>query len=264
MPHTIYNNFVLEQKAESALISKLNAQNYMTVDTTLTATDGLKHIVHTYKTTGAIEDLAEGEGNTGEISVTFTPVEYTVKTAQGIFNYSDEQALTDSFAIDQLLVGTSEQMANSMNAKFFTELGKATKTIEYGATGVDFNAIVDAIALFGENTEVKTLFVHPTMVAKLRRNLKADLVYRTDFVQTGYIGTVAGIDVVMSVAVPEDTAFISTKKAVTCFIKKGTEIEYAARDKDQANKRQNTVFMRKMNVVALTDDREVVKLIPTT
>lgn len=58
----------------------------------------------------------------------------------------------------------------------------------------------------------------------------------------------------VSKAVPDGTAIIASKKAVTCFVKKDSEIET---DRDK-NTRTNTIYGRFVNVVALTDASEVV------
>ena len=72
----------------------------------------------------------------------------------------------------------------------------------------------------------------------------------------GAIGTLCGVPVIHSKAVPADTAYLATKEAVTLFTKKESEVEQD-RDKEA---RKNTVIMRKVNIVALTDATKVVKI----
>lgn len=257
MPHVIFDNKLIENKAESILESKINASTYMKLDDSLTAQDGRKIDVKTYAVTGELESLGMGEGNTGEFEVSFTTEEYEVETLQGKWKYHDEEAQKDSFAIDQLITGVAEEMVNDMNRKFFTELSKATKVITGTAsTGITFENVVDAVALFKENDKAKYLFVNPAQVAKLRKNLKDLLSYGEAFVRSGYIGTVAGINVVMTNCVPDGESYISTTEAVTNFLKKGIENEV---DRD-ADKRITYNYARKVFVVALTDAREVVKV----
>ena len=64
-----------------------------------------------------------------------------------------------------------------------------------------------------------------------------------------------GVNIV-SKAVPAKKAFIADKTAVTVFTKKGSEIEMER----EANTRSNTIYGRKVAVVALTDATKVVKL----
>lgn len=257
MAHTIFENKVIENQAESILLSKFNAQGYMKVDNSLTAKDGMKITIHTFKVEGELEELTEGQGNSQEFTVKYEGKEYEVKTLQGKYSYTDEQAMKDSFAIDTLIGSVADEFVNVANKKFFTELGKATLTVEgASASGVTFDNIVDALALFKENSKAKTLFINPKHVAKLRKNLKELLSLNNDVVLTGYIGTVAGVNVVMSNLVEDGEAYIATGEAVTMFGKKGMENEV---DRD-ADKRTTNNYLRKVYTIALTDEREVVKV----
>ena len=100
------------------------------------------------------------------------------------------------------------------------------------------------------------LLISPADKAAFRKALKDDLSYSEAYVRTGYIGTVAGVPVIVSKAVPANKGYLATKEAVTLFIKKGTEIE---QERD-ANVRNNKVFARKVAVVALTDATKAVKI----
>ena len=60
MAHTIYENFVLENKIEDILTTAVDLQAYMTVDNSLSLEPGMKKIVHTYTASGDVEDLAMG------------------------------------------------------------------------------------------------------------------------------------------------------------------------------------------------------------
>ena len=125
------------------------------------------------------------------------------------------------------------------------------------AAAITFNDIVDAIALLNkENDEEAGLFmlVNPAMKGALRKVLGDDLKYSESFARTGYIGSVCGIPVVVSKAVPNGKAIVASPKAVTCFVKKDSEVET---DREQ-NTRTNTIYGRFVNVVALTDASEVV------
>lgn len=257
MAHKIFENVVIENKAESILESKLDASAYMKVDSNLTAQDGRKIDVHTYVVDGEIEALAEGEGNTGSFAVSYTTEEYEVKTLQAKWSYTDEAAQKDSFAIDQLLGGVVGEFQNDLNRKYFEELAKGTNEVTgAAASGVTFENVVDALAMFKENDKAKYLFVNPSHVAKLRKNMKDLLSYSEAFVRTGYIGTVAGVPVIMTNCVADGEVYVATQDAVTLFMKKGMENE-VERD---ADKRTTHNFMRKVFVVALTDKRETVKI----
>ena len=75
MAHTIYENFVLENKVEDMLTTSIDMNAYMTADYSLTETAGMKKIIHVYTATGDVEELTMGQGNTGDITVSFTPKE---------------------------------------------------------------------------------------------------------------------------------------------------------------------------------------------
>ena len=255
MAHTIYENFVLENKMEDLLTTAVDMNAYMTADTSLTENAGMKKKVNTYTATGNVQELGMGEGNTEDIEVSFITNEYEVGTTQGRTYYYDEQEMTDPYAIDVALKGLADIMTNDLTAKAIGEFKKATM-VQYGATWV-FDDIVDAIAKMNlEKEEGLFLLINPAQQAAFRKNLKDDLKYVEGFVRAGYIGTVCGVPVIISKAVPVDEAYLATREAITCFIKKGNEIE---QERD-ANTRKNTIFARKVMLVALTNATKVVRL----
>jgi hypothetical protein len=255
MAHTIYENFVLENKLEELLMTSVDLQSYMTVDTSLTEQAGMKKIINTYTATGDVEDLEMGVGNSEDIEVSFTSAEYTVGVTQGRFQYYDEQEMTDPMVVDTGLKGVSDKMVNDFTRKAVGEYEKATLTLE--ASEWSFDTVVDAIAKLNlEDESGLTLLISPADKAKFRKALNDDLKYVEGFARTGYIGSVCGVPVVVSKAVAAGKGYLSTPKAVTLFIKKGSEIE---QERD-ANVRNNKVFARKVTVVALTDATKLVKI----
>lgn len=259
MAHRIYDNFILENKIEDLLTTAVDLNSFMTIDTSLTETAGMVKKINTYTSTGNVEDLAMGVGNTDEINVDFVTSEYRVEVTQGRFNYFDEQEMTDPTVVDAGLQGLSQKMVNDLTAKAIAEFQKATLVKKgYAHT---FDDVVDAIALMNiEAEEGLFLLISPADKAAFRKNLKDDLKYVEGFSRTGYIGSVAGVPVIVSKAVSANEAFLASNKAVSCFVKKGAEIE---QDRD-ANIRKNSVFARKVMVVALTDATQVVKLTSAT
>jgi hypothetical protein len=254
MAHQVYDNFVLENKLEDLLITAIDLNQYATHDTSLTETAGMKKTIHTYTSTGDVEDLAMGEGNSDEIAVSFTSEDYTVGVTQGKFAYYDEQEMKDPMVVDAGLTGLSQRMTNDLTKKIVAEFAKATLSID---TALDFAGIVDAIAKYPyESEDGLFLLINKAQKAELRKALGDDLKYVEGFVRTGYIGSVCGVPVIVSDAVPAGTAYLATKDAVTIFTKKGSETEQE-RDADH---RKNTVFARKVMLVALTDATKVVKI----
>lgn len=254
MAHVVYDNFVLENKIEDMLITGIDMNAYITADYSLTESAGMKKIVHTYTATGDVQDLAMGEGNTEDIDVSWTEKEYEVGVTQGRFPYYDEQEMRDPMIVETGLKKMSANMTNDLTTKAIEAMGSTTLTHEVDWT---FDSIVDAIALM--NTEDENglfLLINPAQQATLRKNLGENLKYSEGFARTGYIGTVCGVPVIYSKAVKAGEGYLATKEAVTCYVKKGVEIE---QERD-ANTRLNKIFARKVMLVALTDGTKCVKL----
>ena len=255
MAHTIYENIILSNKINDILTTQIDLNSYMTIDTSMTEQAGMKKVINTYTATGEVEELGMGEGNSTEITVSFVPAEYEVKTFQGKFAFYDEQEMTDPMVVDVGLEGSAKTMINTFTAKAIEEFGKATLSVP--AAAWNFEVVVDAIAKMNlESEEGLFLLISPADQANFRKELKDDLKYAEGFVRTGYIGSVCGVPVIVSKAVPAGTGFLATKEAVTVFIKKDTETEYD-RDPDT---RHNAYWVRKVAVVALTDATKVVKI----
>lgn len=255
MAHQIYENVVLSNKMNDILTTKVNLNNYMTIDTTLAEQAGNKKKVITRSATSSVEALGMGQGNTKALEVQKTEAEYEVLTYQGKFDFYDEEESADPYVVDAGLQFNADDMVNAFTTAAITEFDKATLSHTAGAWG--FDVIVDAIAEMNIEDEAGLfLLISPEDKAALRKALKDDLKYSEDFSRTGYIGTVAGVPVIVSKAIAKGKAYLATKEAVTVFIKKDTETEYD-RDPDT---RHNMYWVRKVAVVALTDARKIVKI----
>ena len=257
MANQVYDNVVLANKIEDILTTAVDLTSYMTVDTSMTQEAGMKKKINTYKAQGNVETLDMGAGNTGDIEVSFTTKEYEVETVQGRFQYFDEQAMTDPMVVQAGLEGIAKTMINDFTAKAVAEFDKATLTVQ--RTGFAFTDIVDAIAkLNTESEDGLFILVGVADLAKFRKELQDDLKYSEGFVRTGYVGSVCGVPVIVTKAITNGNIYLASKEAVTLFIKKDTEVE---QERD-ANVRNNKVYIRKVAVVALTDENKVVKLTP--
>ena len=256
--HVIYDNFVLENKIDDFLTTHLDLAQFATHDDSLTQSAGMTKYVNKYTATGNVEDLKMGEGNSANIEVAFESTPYIVGITQGRFPYYDEEAMTDPMVIDTGLEKLAAQMTNDLTSKIVAELNKATLAPAQSAMSLNFNAIVDMIAAYPhEEEDGLFILINKAQLADLRRNLKDDLKYVEDFSRKGYVGTVCGVPVFVTDAVPEKTVFLAHRDAVTIFTKKGTEIE---QERD-ANTRLTKVYARKVMLVALTDETKVVKAI---
>lgn len=260
--HVTYDNFFLSNEVEDQFNSHLDLQQFCTIDNSLVGTAGMLRKINVYKATNGTEKLAMGAGNTKSITVSYAPEEYRIQLAQNRFEYFDEQAMTDPMLVPVGMRHAGTDMFNTVNADVYAEYSKGTQ--EVAVATPDFNAFVDAVAKFNiENPEGETFFafVSPSDVAGVRKALKEDLKYVESFSRQGYIGTVGGVNLYTKKDATVGTIVVATKEAVTIFNKRGTEVEQANRNSDDANVRLNTIFTRKYYLVALTDDTKVVKIV---
>lgn len=273
MPHTIYNNFFLSNEVEDMYKSRLNLQNFCKVDNDLVGVPGMIRKINRYTATDGTEKLAMGKGNTKSIEVSYTQKDYTILLAQNRFEYYDEQEMTDP---NLVLVGMQKMgidLFNTVNDDVFAEYNKApvSQTITLGSgVGFGFDCFADAVALLnieGTDNDPATVaprafaFVHPKDVAKVRKALKDELKYVEAFVRTGYVGTVAGVNIFTKKNAVEGTIVGGTKDAVTLFNKKGVEVVQSARSSDDENIRLNTIYARKYYLAALTDETKCFKIV---
>lgn len=257
MANTVYENFFLSNEVDDQFNSHLDLQQFCTVDNGLVGKAGMKRVINTYRATDGTEKLVMGAGNTKSIEVNLTDAEYEIALAQNRFKYYDEQAMQDNNLVPVGMKHAGTDLFNTMNADIFAEFDKTG--VEVPATSLDFGAFADAVAALNiENIEGVTIFafVCPKDIAKLRKALKEDLKYVESFARTGYIGTVAGVNVYTKKDATEGEVIVATKEAVTIFNKKGIEIE---QERD-GNIRENTIYSRKYYIVALTDESKVVKI----
>ncbi len=262
MANQRYDNFVLENRLKDQLATKLEMLNYVTIDDTLTEAAGMIKKINVYKANGEAEDVAEGEGNSQYIEMSYTPKEYKVGTTQARFVYTDEDSMADPYMIDAGVQKLTEGLVNALYKKVNAEYWNATKYIPVSSgENIGFDHFADAIALFGRERDEEVerfALCNPSMAAKLRKALKDLLKYNEDFVHTGYIGTVAGVPVIGDKLVPDGCVILATKAAVTYFRKKSVETE---QDRDM-NTRKNILYGRQVGVVAFTDSDECVIIAP--
>ena len=263
MANTGYSNFFLSNTVEDQFNSHLDLQKFFKVDDSLVGVAGMKRIIHTYRATNGTEKLTKGAGNTKSIEVSYTPVEYEIALAQNRFVWRDEDAMEDPMIVPVGMKHAGTDMYNTVQADLYTQLENTSTQVT--VSKLDFDAFVDAVAQLGlENVEDKFVFafINPAFMAVLRKNLKDDLKYIEEFARTGYVGTVAGVNIYTK----KDATFVivATSDAVTLFTKKGVEVEQitqGTRSETAANVRENTAFTRKYYIAALTDETKAVKMI---
>ena len=260
--HKIYDNFYLSNEVEDQYNSHLNLQQFCTVDNSLVGTPGMKRKINVYTATDATEKLTMGQGNSKSIEVSYIDKEYEILLAQNRFEYYDEQEMTDPMLVPVGVRHMGTDMFNTVNADIFAEFNKATLTVS-GA--LDFGVFADAVAKLNiestDNDPAQTApkafsFVSPDDMAALRKNLKEDLKYVEAFARSGYVGTVAGVNLYTKKDAVSGTIIVATRQAVTLFNKKGVEIE---QERD-ADIRKNLIWSRKYYLAALTDATKAVKI----
>ena len=257
--HQAFPNFILENTIEDQYNSHLDLMRFCTVDNSLVGVAGDTKKIRVYRATNATEKLAMGDGNTKNIEVLYSDEQYTILLAQNRFPYYDEELMRDPLVVDTGVRHMTTDMFNTTQADIFTEFNKATQIVTM--TGTDyFGAFVDAVAMLpGENQEELEVFafVHPNDKAAIRKALKDDLKYVESYARTGYIGSVAGVNLYVKQDSEEGTICGGTRKAVTYFNKKGVEVE---QERD-ANIRLNKIYSRKYYLVALTDENYAFKIV---
>ena len=266
MSHTIYDNFFLSNEVEDQFNSHLDLQKFVKVDNSLVGEAGMLRKINRYRATSATQKLTMGNGNTQSIEVSYGAREYRIAMAQNRFQYYDEQAMTDPMLVPVGVRHMGTDMFNTVNADLFGEFNKATQVVVVQNFG--FDGFADAVSMMnieGTDNDPESImafaFVCPSDVAALRKALKDELKYVEAFARTGYVGTVAGVNVYTKKDAVKGTIVTAVLGAVTLFNKKGVEVETPSRSADEANVRLNTIFSRKYYIAALTDERKAVKVV---
>jgi hypothetical protein len=262
MPNIIFNNFVLENEIESQFNSQLDLMYYCNVDNSLVGTAGDIRKIRRYSATDGAQDLEMGEGNTVDVSVNYTELDYRILLTQGRFPYYDEEQMRDPFAVEAGIGHLAINMFNETNKKIMTEYSKTP--LSFSTTSFDFNAFVNALALLklpeGNAQGMGAglfAFVNPKQSAAIRIALASQLSYVESFVRSGYVGTVAGVSIYNKDDAPDNYIVLAHKNAVTYFVKKGTEV---GQERDE-NIRKNTIYARKYYLPALTNEKLAVRIV---
>lgn len=265
--NTVYSNFYLANEVEDQFNTKLNLQDFCTVDDTLVGVAGDTKKINVYSATSGTQKLEISEGNTESIVVSYAQKEYKIALAQNRFEWYDEEAMADPMVVPVGMGRAASDMFNTINADAMAEFENAEIVVVLSGTSY-FDAFVDACAAMNvEATDAGApscfALVKPSKLAALRKALKDDLKYNESFARTGYVGTCAGVPIYVTKIAGDNDIVIATKEAVTLFVKTGTEVETYVKNNrgaDDANTRLNTAFSRKYYIAALTDATKAVKV----
>lgn len=260
--HVIYDNEVLANEIEDQFNSHLDLMRFVTVDNSLVGNPGDTKRIRRYKASDATEQLEMGQGNAKNIEVSYADETYQILLLQNRFPYYDEEQMKDPYCVPTGVNHMATDMFNSSQKRIMNEFAKGTQVVN--SAKYDFGAFSDAVAKLDlpEDEAAKNGieifgFVNASQTSELRKELKDDLKYVEAFVRKGYIGTVCGVNLYTKKDAPANYIVIGTRKAVTYFVKKGTEVE---QDRDK-NVRLNTIYSRKYFVPALTDETQTVRIV---
>lgn len=251
--HTLYENFVLENKMTDLINTQLDVNALFTVDNSLEQAAGLKKVVnkYTYHNEGGVEKLGMGEKNSKRGTVDFVKNEYEVERYQQTYGYNDKEVMQDPYILDVASRGAADLMANEIREEYFAELAKIGNRTTYPKTGLNYDAIVDGLQEIGREVE-SDLFV--VMGLDNRAAIRKDADFKAskqgEILYTGQFGTIAGVPCLFSKLVPAKTVYITAKDQVKFFVKKAGTVE---QDRDIETK-DNTVVYERHGVMALVDE----------
>ena len=272
----------VSNEIEDTYLSHLDLNGFCTVDNNLQGVPGDIRTIDVYGASGTAVDVAEGYGNDTSISTTLTPKRYQIKCAQDWFRYSDEALMRDPIAVQTGLNHMGVALFNKVNADIYGQMKSVTGDDHtLSVNKPDFSAFVDAVSKLaikdqaGEDAmDAQQRFLPQVFallgkaeIAAARKELKDELKYVEAYARTGYVGTVAGVNLYYKQDATTGVIMVGTRQAVTVFNKTGVNVEYAARNggtSGTANIRMNDVYARKYYIAALTDTDQMVKMILPT
>lgn len=285
-----YENYVLANEVEDQFKSHIDHARFCTVDDTLEGVPGMKKTVRKYfakvttpasgndpasttKGAQAAEELQLKAGNTKFIEMDYDDNNYVIKLAQNTGYWYDEEQMKDPMVGLVIAKYAGTDLFNKMNDDIIAEFNKTQQTAQV-ASGDYFSAFVDAQAILPSSDESDTpgsdafALVNKFDVARIRKSLKDELKYVEAFARRGYVGTVAGTNIYVdplmtATAQTAGTIVLATKKAVTLFVKTGTQVESyqrGSRSEADAQIRKNSIISRKYYLAVLTDERYAVKI----
>jgi N4-gp56 family major capsid protein len=274
MAETLKANMVVPEVfsniVEGEFTSKAKLLKFATVYNNLVGKPGDTIHFPKWGTLSEATDLTEATAMGTEVLGT-SDVSAVIKEIGKAVEISDTAVLT---AIGDPISEAARQLgiviANKVDSDIKAELESTTLAVDYSATGViDYNAIVQALAQFGENyDDVLALVVHSKQAADLLKdsNFINAAAFGQPVMVNGYaaIGKVAGIPVVISDRITKTTgtpdtytALLIRNGAVALAYKRQLKIE-----QDRDILKRTTVIAGTMHyAVKLLDENRVVKII---
>lgn len=260
MANQYYDNFVLQSEINEQFSTLLDLSQFCTPEKGLEVAPGNILKVNVYDTTGSAEEVEKGAGNTGVIETALTTKDFTVKMVQSKFAWAQEDQNADPLVPVVGAQKVAASIVNKMRSDIIAEFEKAT--LKVTASGDYFADFVDAVALLNldatraENgneslnpAEGCFALVNKADLAKIRKSMKDNLKYVEAYAETGYVGTVAGVNIYVTNLATAGTIIIGHRSAVKLITKTEVEIE---QDRN-ADTRTNYLYGRQAYVAALYD-----------
>lgn len=271
----LFNPEVVAAMISAKLPKAIRFSPFATIDNTLAGQPGDTITVPKFTYIGDAEDVAEG-ADIPLTALTHTTQKITVKKAGKGIELTDEAVLSgygdpQGEAVNQLVLS----IASKVDADCAAVLQTGTQTKAAGAV-ISYNGIVDAVDLFGEETPdpfSKVMFINSKQMTTIRKDanfLSLDKypAPKGAVVLTGCIGSIAGVQIVVSNRIAEAEGIFKNPivqldvdsetgialPALTIYMKRGVQVET---DRDIVAKK--TVLTADQHyVAALTNDARVV------
>ena len=271
----LFNPEVVAAMISAKLPNAIRFSPFATIDNTLAGRPGDTITVPKFAYIGDAEDVAEGE-DIPLTALTHTTQKITVKKAGKGIELTDEAVLSgygdpQGEAVNQLVLS----IASKVDADCAAVLQTGTKTKAVSAA-ISYNGIVDAVDLFEEETPdpfSKVMFINSKQMTTIRKDanfLSLDKypAPKGAVVLTGCIGSIAGVQIVVSNRIAEAEGIFKNPivqldvdsetgialPALTIYMKRGVQVET---DRDIVAKK--TVLTADQHyVAALTNDARVV------
>ena len=270
----LINPEVMADMISASLPKAIKFSNILVVDTTLEGQPGNTVTVPAFNYIGSAKDVAEGEP-ISLAQLTTTSKQFTIKKAGIGVKITDEAVLSGygdpiGEAVKQLGMSIADKLEEDVISALKTTTLEVTST-----SAISYEGIVNGVDRFSEESDVpKVLFIHPEQLTQIRKS--ADFIdknkYGGDLMMTGAIGSICGVEVVVSRRVPKEgdnfTNFMvqmapnsgegtPTLPAVSLYLKRDVQVEP---DRDTIGK-MTVITADQHYGVALTNPARVLKLV---
>ena len=267
------NPEVMADMISANLPKAIKFANILAVDTTLEGQPGNTVTVPAYDYIGSAKDVSEGAAidlNQLETS----SKKFTIKKAGIGVKITDEAVLSGygdpiGEAVRQLGMSIADKIEDDVIATLKTTTLEVTSENQ-----ISYEGIVNGVDKFAEESDVpKVLFIHPEQLTQIRKS--TDFIdknkYGGDLMMTGAIGSICGVEVVVSRRVPKEGANFTnfmvqmapnsgegtpTLPAVSLYLKRNVQVES---DRDIVGK-MTVITADEHYGVALTNPARVLKM----